>query len=209
MELLPYAEFCYNNTVHCSIRMTPFYAAFGYHGGNNYPAVVVVLDGPAAEEFILKLKKLKEDMRDTLIIARQRMAKFYNRKVSEREPGVKVGDYVMLNAKHFKTLRPSKKLDHQMRGRFQIKRLIGSHAYEIEFALNVGKHPVFHVSMFQPYKVNSIPGSRSPTPPPELDLDGEATWAVGEVLSLRTKYRKVQYLIKWKGYGPDDNICEP
>ena len=38
-------------------------------------------------------------MRDTLILARQRMAKFYNRKVSEREPGFKVGDWVMLKQK--------------------------------------------------------------------------------------------------------------
>ena len=78
MELLPYAEFCYNNTAHSSTKMTPFYAAFGYHPGNNYPTVEVVSDVPPAEEFILKLKKLREDMRDTLILARQRMAKFYN-----------------------------------------------------------------------------------------------------------------------------------
>ena len=58
--------------------MRPFYAGFGYHPGNNYPAVEVVSDVPPAEEFILKLKKLREDMRDTLILARQGMAKFYN-----------------------------------------------------------------------------------------------------------------------------------
>ena len=142
IELLPYAEFCYNNTVHSSTKMTPFYTAFGYHSGNNDPAVEVVSDVPAPEEFILKLKKLREDMRDTLILARKRMAKFYNRKVSEQEPRFKVGNWVILNAKDFKTLRPSKKLDHKMRGKFKIKRLIGSHAYELEFPQNVGKHPV-------------------------------------------------------------------
>ena len=63
--------------------------------------------------------------------------------------------------------------------------------------------------MLEPYNVNPIPGKRSPTPPPELDLDGEATWEVEEVLSSRTSYRKVQYIIKWKGYGPDDNTWEP
>ena len=175
MELLPYAEFCYNNTVHSSTKMTPFYTALGYHPGNNYPAVDVISDVPVAEEYILKLKKLREDMRDTLILARQRMAKFYNRKISEQEPGFNIDDWVMLNAKDFKTLRPSKKLDHKMRGKFKVKRLIGSHAYELEFPPNVGKQPVFHVSMLEPYNVNPIPGRRSPTPPSELDLDGEAT----------------------------------
>ena len=72
----------------------------------------------------------------------------------------------MFNAKNFKTLRPSKKLDHKMRGKFKIKTLIGLHAYELELPLNVGKHPVFHVSMLEPYNVNPIPGRRSPMPPP-------------------------------------------
>ena len=115
----------------------------------------------------------------------------------------------MFNTKNFKTLRPSKKLDHKMRGKFKIISLIGWHAYELELPLNVGKHPVFHVSMLEPYNVNPIPGRRSPMPPLELDLDGEATWEVEEVLSSRTRYTKSQYLIKWKGYSPDDNTCEP
>ena len=85
MEFLPYAEFCYNNTVHSSTKITPFYAAFGYHPGNNYPAVEVMSDVPAAKEFILKLKKLTKDMTDTLISARQRMPKFYNRVSGARD----------------------------------------------------------------------------------------------------------------------------
>ena len=60
MKLLSYAEFCYNNNVHSSTKITPFYVAFGYHPGNNYSAFEVVSDVPAAEEFILKLKKLEK-----------------------------------------------------------------------------------------------------------------------------------------------------
>ena len=132
-------------------------------------------------------------MRDTLILARQTMAKFYNRKVSEREPGFQVGDWVIFNAKDFTTVRLFKQLDYKMRGRFQIKRLIGSNPYELEFPQNVGKHPVFHVSMLEPYNIYSKQGRRSPTPPPELDLEGEAMWEVEEVLSSGTRYRKLQY----------------
>ena len=62
-----------------------------------------------------------------------------------------------------------------MRGKFKIKSVIGSHAYELEFPLNLEKYPVFYVSMLEPYNVNPIPGRRSPMPPSELDLDGETT----------------------------------
>ena len=61
IELLPYAEFCYNNTVHNSTKVTPFYANYGYNPRHNYPAVEVISTVPAGEELILTLKKLSED----------------------------------------------------------------------------------------------------------------------------------------------------
>ena len=188
--------------------MTPYYANFGYHPGNNYPAVEVISKVPAAEELVLTLKKLREDMRESLLLAQKRMAKYYNRKVAENELKFKVGDWVMVNAKDFKTIRPSKKLDHKMRGKFQIKRLVGLHAYELGLPVSSDtKHPVFHVSMLEPYYPNDIVGRRTPTPPP-VDLD-EGLFELEEVLSSRVRYRKVQYLAKWKGQGPDENSWEP
>ena len=92
MELLPYAEFCYNNNIYSSTKMTSFYANFSYHPGPNYPSVEVICTVPAGEELILTLKKLREDMRDTLILTQKRMAKYYNQRVSTNQPAVKVSD---------------------------------------------------------------------------------------------------------------------
>ena len=209
MELLPYAEFCYNNTVYSSTKMTPFYANFGYHPGHNYPAVQVISTVPPGEELILTHKKLREDMRDTLILAQKRMAKYYNQRVSTNEPTFKVGDWVMLNAKDIKTIRSSKKLDHKMRGKFKVKKLVGTHAYELELPVRSGKHPVFHISMLEPYHHNTIPNRRSPTPLPEIDLDGELNYPVEKIVSSKVHYRKVHYLVKWEGYSDDQNTWEP
>ena len=107
LELLPYAEFCYNNTVHSATKVMPVYANFGYHPIDNYPAEVVESNVPAAKEYVENLAKLRKDMRETLILARERMTKYYNRNVSEKEPTFKVGDKVIVNTKNIKTKRKS------------------------------------------------------------------------------------------------------
>ena len=209
LELLPYAEFCYNDTVHSATKVTPFYANFGYHPIDNYPAEVVESNVPAAEEYVENLAKLRKDMRETLILARERMAKYYNRNVSEKEPTFKVGDKVMVNAKNIKTKRKSKKLDHKMRGPFKVKRLIGSYAYELALPYGTGKvHPVNHISLLEPYHRNEIPGRRSPSPQPVVDL-GDDIWEVAKILASRVHRKRVQYLVRWKGSSPDEDTWEP
>jgi len=103
--------------------------------------------------------------------AQTRMAKYYNQKVANKEPQFKVGDWVMVNAKNIKTKRPSKKLDYKLRGKFNIERLCATNAYRLKLPPLSGKiYLVFHVSLLEPYRQNTIPGRRSPTPPP-VDLE--------------------------------------
>ena len=205
LKLLPYAEFCYNNTIHSATKVTPFYADFGYHPIDNYPAEVVESNVPAAEEYIQNLSKLRKDMRETFIFARERMAKYYNRNVSEKEPTFNVGDKVMVNAKNIKTKRKSKTLDHKMRGPFKVNRLIGSYAYVLALLYDAGKvHPVYHISLLEPYHRNEIRGRRSPSPQPVVDL-GDDIWEVEKILSSRVHRRRMQYLVRWKGSFPDED----
>ena len=159
LELLPYAEFCYNNTVHSATKVTPFYGNVGYHPINNYPAEVVESSVPAAEEYVENLAKLRKDMRETLILARERMTKYYNKNISEKEPTFKVGDKEMVNAKNIKTKRKSKKLNHKMRGPFKVKQLIECYAYVLALPYGAGKvHPVYYIYLLEPYHRNEILG---------------------------------------------------
>ena len=106
----------------------------------------------AAEKYILKMETLRKDMRDTLMLAKERMAKYYNKSVADNEPKFKVGDKGMVNGRNIKTIRPTKKLDHKMRGPFKVKRLIGPYAYELEIPAFMGcPHPVYHISLLEPY----------------------------------------------------------
>ena len=79
----------------------------------------------------------------------------------------KVGDWVIVNAKHIKTRHLTKKLDYKLRGKFRFKRLIGTNAYESELPPSTSKiHPVFYISLLECYHLKNMPGRHSPTPPP-------------------------------------------
>jgi hypothetical protein len=51
---------------------------------------------------------------------------------SRGQPSFKVGDMVMIDARHFATKRPSKKLDHKQIGPVRITALIGKRAVRVE-----------------------------------------------------------------------------
>jgi len=95
VELLPFAEFCYNNTVHSTTKQTPFFAAYYQHPENNfiYPSSM----GPesnnaAAIKTVKTLHPMSDAMKENMKAAQDRMSKYNNRKVAIKEPKFKVSD---------------------------------------------------------------------------------------------------------------------
>src|SRR5437762_1515114 len=205
VELLPFAEFSYNNSVNTSTKMTPFYAVYGQHPRSVWPSIQEKC--VAGNEFVDRLETLREELRENLSIARERMRKFHDKK-KEPQPDFQVGDKVLLNAKNIKTLRPSKKLDHRMRGPWTIIKRVGPRAFKLDMKEYKGqKHDVFPVGLLERYHESTIPGRVEPPPPPVGDEEDE--FDMEEVLDSRLFNREVKYLVRWKGYGPDDVTWEP
>jgi len=122
-------------------------------------------------------------MKENKKAVQQRMRKYYNRKVANEDPKFKVGDCVMVNSRNIKTNRPTNKLAYKLHGKFQIEKLIGTCACRLKLPPIAGKmHPVFHISLLKPYHSNTIPGRRSPTPPP-VDLE-EQEWFVERIVTV-------------------------
>ena len=69
---------------------------------------------------------------------------------------------------------------------------------------------MFHASLLRPYRdPNEVfPARRRDTPLPQL-VDGEEEWEVEAILSHRDKRTGRQYLIRWKGFGPEEDTWEP
>ncbi|PRP84164.1 retrotransposable element protein, partial [Planoprotostelium fungivorum] len=40
-------------------------------------------------------------------------------------------------------------------------------------------------------------------------IDGEQEYEVETILDVRKRYGKTQYLVSWKGYGPEENLWLP
>jgi hypothetical protein len=103
VELLPFAEFSYNNSENVSTRMTPFYAVYGQHPHSMWPTVQEKCI--AGNKFIDKLEEVCEELCSTLLLARDHMKRYSDKKrLCQPEEGFKVGDRVLLNAKNITTL---------------------------------------------------------------------------------------------------------
>jgi len=154
------------------------------------------------------LDAMREAMRENMKAAQTSIAKYYNQKVANKEPQFQVGDWVMINAKNIKTKRPSKNLDYKLRGKFEIEKLCNTNAYRLKLPPLSGKiHSVFHVSLLEPYRQNTIPGRHLPTPSP-VDLK-QQEYVFEKIKTTEIKGGQVKYLLSWKGYGPDEDTWEP
>jgi len=127
---------------------------------------------------------------------------------------------VMLNAKNIRTKRPSKKLGPKLYGTFKVLEKKGSRAYRLEISPRWKIHPVFHVSLLEPYRASNRPTREQPPRDPE-EIEGDLEWEVErivkrEIISYTRKVRgrnktmkELRYFVKWKGCAEDDNTWEP
>ena len=70
-------------------------------------------------------------------------------------------------------------------------------------------HPVFNVIKLLTTPSDPILGQKtSPPPPPEL-VDGEEHYVVERILDSRFMRGRLQFLVKWEGYGYEENSWVP
>jgi hypothetical protein len=67
-------------------------------------------------------------------------------------------------------------------------------------------HPVFHIDLLTPYHETPLHGANYQRPLPDL-IEGEEEYKVEKILSSQRfgRGRKLQYLVKWRGYPDSEN----
>ncbi|GLB34315.1 putative retrotransposable element tf2 155 kda protein type 1-like [Lyophyllum shimeji] len=208
-DLLPEAEFQYNNHVHSATKFTPFMLDTGRNPRMGFEPRPLNSNNETANEFFERMKLAQEEAKAALAKAKDDMARYYDQRRIPA-PEYKPGDRVYLDASDIQTTRPSKKLSHRYLGPYTIERQVGPLAYKLRLPRSMSRlHPVFNAVKLRLAPPDPIPGRRARPPPPPTLIDDEEWFDVEDILDSRFFRRKLQYKVKWKGYGYEDASWEP
>ena len=177
--LLPLAEPAYNNSVTNADGMSPFYANYGFHQQTEWMKEQEA-QNPWAELNAHWMQTIHVQAHDPLERTRESMSKYYDRK-AKQQPDIKICDHVMLNAKNIRTKRTAKKLSPKLYSPFKVLENRGNRAFKLEISPRWKIHPIFHVSLLEPYRHSLRPGREQP--PRELEeIDGDLEWEVERII---------------------------
>jgi Chromo (CHRromatin Organisation MOdifier) domain len=112
------------------------------------------------------------------------------------------GQKVWLEGTNLKTSHLTKKFTPKRYSPFPITNVILPVVYRLTLPPSWKIHNVFHVSLLMPYKETEEHGPNFAEPPPEL-IEEHEKYEVEQVLASRLYgcWKKLQYLICWKGYS--------
>ncbi|QRW25577.1 Retrotransposable element Tf2 protein [Rhizoctonia solani] len=197
---LPLAEYAYNNAKHSATGRTPFELVYGRNpvmNPSNVPANV-----PEADQVANTLAREWQEAESALRMTKERMTG--TRGVVLR---YSVGKKVWLDGKNVELRTNSNKLDPKQLGPFEVTEKVSSHAYRLKLPETLKIHDVFYVGLLS--KVHKSPSQPFPEQPPPETIEGEEEYKVEQIIDSKRQRGKWFYLIKWKGYGPEDNSWEP
>jgi hypothetical protein len=202
---LSQAEFSHNNSESSATKQTPFYTVYGQHPRIG-TEVIKSSNSHSAEEFVSKLRQVREEAKAALALSREEMQKYADR-IRGEAPEYQIGQRVWLDTTNLLINRPSRKLAEKRIGPYPIGKLIGRNAVELRLPRNIKIHPVVNVSRIHPYQ-EPLSGQTSSAPPP-IQIGEEEEYEVEMILDARLRRgNKLQFLVKWKGYTDEHNTWE-
>ncbi|QRW21939.1 Retrotransposable element Tf2 protein [Rhizoctonia solani] len=197
---LPLAEYSYNNTKHAATGKTPFELVYGRNpvmNPSNVPSNV-----PKADQVAHTLAREWKEAKAALRMSKERMAR-----EKGTIPKYTISKKVWLDRKNVELRTNSNKLDPKRLGPFEITEKISSHAYRLKLLESLKIHNVFYMGLLS--KSHESPSQPFLEQPPPETIEGEEEYEVEQILDSKRQQGRWFYLIKWKGYGPEDNLWEP
>ena len=213
-QLLPLAEYAYNNSKASADKLTLFFVKYGFYFQTEWLKERDV-QNPGATMYTHWMQTVQNKARKTLEQTREAMKRYYDERTTP-QPDIDFGDLVMLNAKNIRTKHPTNKLSPRLCGPFKVLEKRGNRAFKLDISPRWKIHPVFHVSLLKPYKITDRPNREQP--PWELeDVEGDMEWEVEKIVKsevitntrkvrrVNKQYKELRYFVKWAGCLEDEN----
>ena len=205
-DLLPLAEFTYNNAPSATTGISPFFANKGYHLNISIHPEREVASGKA-REFTINLDELHTALKEQIKTAQS----CYQASADARHapaPSFLTGSHAFITAQFLHTTWPSKKLTEKYLGPFEVITQVGTHSFMLRLPDSMqAVHPVFHISMLGPAHGNVIL-ERTQSPPPPVKIDGKPEYEISEILDSKIdkhqKHCNIVYLVCWTSYEGTD-----
>jgi hypothetical protein len=211
-QILPQAEFSYNDSPNRSTGKIPFQIVYGMHPRGISELRDLKHDefrSAGAEDFVAEMQKLHDQIKGQLQDSSQKYKIQVDQK--RREVHFEVGDQVLAHLRKERFPRGTyNKLKMKKIGPCKILRKFDANAYEIELPEDVGISPIFNVADLYPYRMDDTGGSNDqkeiqwekqmPTtenPQMEKIIDQR----IGKKTRRKTYF---EYLVKWKGHPTED-----
>jgi hypothetical protein len=161
-SLLPLVEFAINDSVHESVRSTPFMLNFGKRprlpvdlvlAGEESTAVELQSTNDAVDNIAARIQSVVSDAKKCLVAAQQRQKAYADEFRHDVE--FDIGTEVLLSTKHINIkMKGTPKLLPRWVGPFKVVQRINPVAYKLDLPASLRIHPVFHASLLKAY----VPG---------------------------------------------------
>ena len=223
VRALPRIRFHIMNTMNKSTKFTPFQLRFGRSPRvlppllPSSPSELHTDTDELARQVLARLQTDVRDAQDNLLLAKITQAAQANKRRTLTFP-FKVGQRVRLSSKNRR--RDYKSSDGKRVAKF-IARFDGPYpilaineedsTVTLDLPNSANFYPVFHTSEILPFTENddALYPARAVHKPPPVVINGEEEHFVDHIVAARRRGRGWQYLVRWRGEGPEGDIWLP
>jgi hypothetical protein len=215
-NVLPQAEFAYNDSVNWSTGKSPFQIVYGTQprGVSELRELEQTATSSAsAEEFTEGMKELHGKVKQRMIDSNQESK--HRADQHQRQIQFEVGDLVLAHLRKERFPRGTyNKLKMKKIGPCKVLKKFGENAYEIELPNGIGISTIFNVSDLYPYKAGEAETS---TEEPVVQWQKQLPVAerpqmeciLDKRVGKKTRRKKYfEYLVKWKNHLVEDASWE-